>query len=136
MRISPRCSSKSHFETSLASSVLPTPVGPTKRNTPIGRFSSLSPARERRIVREIFSTASCCPTTRCERCWQRVCRRVISPPEMRSAGMPVIEVMTCWICSAVISTGLVSSDRCHSLRLSPSFERSAISRRRAEAAFS
>ena len=31
MRISPRCSSKSHFETSLASSVLPTPVGPTKR---------------------------------------------------------------------------------------------------------
>src|SRR5919206_446308 len=31
-----------------ASSVLPTPVGPTNRNTPMGRSGSASPARERR----------------------------------------------------------------------------------------
>ena len=45
-------------------------------------------------------------------------------------------VITSWICLAVISTGLLSSERFHSARLSPSFERSAISRMRAEAAFS
>ena len=102
----------------------------------MGRFSSFRPARERRIVREIFSTASCCPTTRRARWSRKVCRRAISPLETRSAGMPVIAVMTCWMCSAVISTGLFSSERFHSALVSPSFERSAISRMRAEAAFS
>ena len=42
----------------LASSVLPTPVGPTKRKLPIGRFPSSKPARLRRIARATASTAS------------------------------------------------------------------------------
>src|SRR5215211_2617163 len=33
-----------------ASSVLPTPDGPRKMNEPVGRFGSLSPARERRML--------------------------------------------------------------------------------------
>ena len=36
----------------LASSVLPTPVGPRKMKEPIGRFGSLSPARARRTALE------------------------------------------------------------------------------------
>ena len=47
-----------------ASSVLPTPVGPTKRNEPIGRSGSWSPARERRIALATALTASSWPTTR------------------------------------------------------------------------
>jgi hypothetical protein len=34
----------------LASSVLPTPVGPRNRNEPIGRLGSLRPARARRTA--------------------------------------------------------------------------------------
>ena len=41
----------------LASSVLPTPVGPTNRKLPIGRLPSSNPARLRRIARETISTA-------------------------------------------------------------------------------
>ena len=41
----------------LASSVLPTPVGPTKRKLPIGRLPSSKPARLRRIARATASTA-------------------------------------------------------------------------------
>ena len=39
----------------LASSVLPTPVGPRNMKEPIGFFTSLRPARERRIAWETKS---------------------------------------------------------------------------------
>ena len=45
MRIMLRSSSKSDSARVLASSVLPTPVGPRKINEPFGRFGSLIPAR-------------------------------------------------------------------------------------------
>ena len=41
----------------LANSVLPTPVGPTKRKLPIGRLPSSNPARLRRMARATASTA-------------------------------------------------------------------------------
>src|SRR5438445_98128 len=45
------CSSSNRNSASvLASSVLPTPVGPRNRNEPIGRFGSESPDRLRRIA--------------------------------------------------------------------------------------
>ncbi len=44
--------------------VLPTPVGPRNMNTPIGRFGSLSPARERRTAFAIALIASSWPMTR------------------------------------------------------------------------
>ena len=54
------------FANALASSVFPTPVGPEKMNEPIGRRGSLSPARLRRIEREMARIASSCPiTVRC-----------------------------------------------------------------------
>ena len=42
----------------LATSVLPTPVGPKNRKLPIGRFSSLIPALDLKIASLTFSIAS------------------------------------------------------------------------------
>ena len=53
--------------------------------------------------------------------------RPSSLPDTRSAGMPVIEVMTCSMSAGVISTGCSSSERCQAARRSPSFDRSASS---------
>ena len=47
----------------LASSVLPTPVGPKNRNEPIGRFGSCRPTRPLRIAFATALTASSCPIT-------------------------------------------------------------------------
>ena len=63
-RISACASAKRNFASARASSVLPTPVGPEKMNEPIGRFGSLSPARERRMARDTALIASSWPTTR------------------------------------------------------------------------
>ena len=38
----------------LVNSVLPTPVGPTNKNEPIGRCFAFNPARERRIAFATF----------------------------------------------------------------------------------
>ena len=56
-------SSNRDFARDFASSVLPTPVGPRKRNEPIGFEGSLIPALERIIASVTFSTASSCPIT-------------------------------------------------------------------------
>ena len=48
----------------LASSVLPTPVGPRNRKEPMGRSGSAMPARERRMASDTRRTASSWPTTR------------------------------------------------------------------------
>ena len=49
---------KSSMANCLESSVLPTPVGPTKRKDPIGRLGEPSPTRLRRMALAILSTAS------------------------------------------------------------------------------
>ncbi len=72
-----------------ASSVFPTPVGPTNRNVPIGRFGSCSPARERRSAFETASTASSWPMTRS---WRRssMCTSFSTSPSISfDTGMPV-----------------------------------------------
>ena len=56
-------SSKRNSASARASSVLPTPVGPTKRNEPMGRFGSERPARERRTASDTALTASAWPMT-------------------------------------------------------------------------
>ena len=50
MRTIARSSSKRKSASALASSVLPVPVGPRKRNDPVGRLGSAMPARERRTA--------------------------------------------------------------------------------------
>lgn len=48
----------------LASSVLPTPVGPRNRKLPMGLFTSLMPERARRMASATLVTASSWPMTR------------------------------------------------------------------------
>ena len=52
------------FNRVLASSVLPTPVGPINRKLPSGLLGSLSPARFLLIASATALTASSCPMTR------------------------------------------------------------------------
>jgi hypothetical protein len=54
-------SPKRYSASVLASSVLPTPVGPRKTNEPEGRFGSLMPAKVRRMERETALMASVLP---------------------------------------------------------------------------
>src|ERR1700751_2463521 len=62
MRTIASCESNMNSASARASSVLPTPVGPKKRNDPIGRLGSLSPARLLRMALATGETASSCPT--------------------------------------------------------------------------
>ena len=64
MRTIASCASNMNSASARASSVLPTPVGPRKRNVPIGRSGSCRPARERRRALDTASTASSWPMTR------------------------------------------------------------------------
>ena len=63
MRTIARSSSNRNSASALASSVLPTPVGPRNRNEPVGRSGSEMPARARRTASDTARTASSWPTT-------------------------------------------------------------------------
>ena len=102
----------------LASSVLPTPVGPRKRNVPIGRFGSARPARERRSAFETASTASSWPIT-------RSCRRSsmwisfsTSPSIRRETGIPVhLATTSATSCSVTSSVSIEPPAACSSREL-------------------
>ncbi|MCY1187506.1 hypothetical protein D9M73_284960 [compost metagenome] len=85
----------------LHSSVLPTPVGPRKRNEPLGRFGSARPARERRTALETATTASFWPMTR--RCRSSSMRSSFSrsPSSIFATGIPVHLETTSAISSSV-----------------------------------
>ena len=89
----------------LASSVLPTPVGPMKMKEPMGRLGSLSPARARRTALEMMSIASCWPTTRLWSASSMRSRRSDSSALMRITGMPV-HMLTTWAMSSSVTTGV------------------------------
>ena len=89
MRTIARSSSKRNSASALASSVLPTPVGPRKRNEPVGRFSSAMPERALRTASDTTRTASACPTTRLPSSSSMRRSLAVSPSSMRPAGMPV-----------------------------------------------
>ena len=57
MRMMARSSSNRNSASVLASSVLPTPVGPRNRKDPVGRSGSEMPARDRRTASETAATA-------------------------------------------------------------------------------
>ena len=56
--------SKRNSARDLHNSVLPTPVGPRKRNDPLGRLGSANPALDLLTALETAITASSCPMTR------------------------------------------------------------------------
>src|SRR3990172_156873 len=83
-------SSKRKVARDLASSVLPTPVGPRKMKLPMGRLGSLRPARPRRMASERASMARSWPIMRS---WRRssIWRSFSdSPSSMRETGVPVM----------------------------------------------
>src|SRR5260370_536254 len=57
-------SSNRNSARALHNSVLPTPVGPRKRNEPMGRLGSCRPARARLTASETATMAASWPTTR------------------------------------------------------------------------
>ena len=120
----------------LASSVLPTPVGPRKTNEPMGRFGSFRPARARRTALETISIASCWPMTRLCRSSSMWRSRWDSSSAMRMTGMPV-HIETTWAISSSSTEGCsLEMDDCHSARRSSAFWRAAASASRRVAASS
>ena len=100
----------------LASSVLPTPVGPRKMNEPMGRLGSLRPARARRTALEIVSIASFWPMTRLWSASSMCSSRSDSSWAIRVTGMPV-HIATTWAMSSSPTTGVFAACwACQSLR--------------------
>uniref|UniRef100_A0A0A9AYG1 Hsp101 n=1 Tax=Arundo donax TaxID=35708 RepID=A0A0A9AYG1_ARUDO len=63
VRTSRFLSSNSCSARALASSVLPAPVGPRKRNEPVGCCGRPRPDLDLKTASATALTASCCPTT-------------------------------------------------------------------------
>ncbi len=97
-------SSNSSCASALASSVLPTPVGPRKRNAPTGRFAFFTPARERSTASATACTAASWPITR--RCSVSASRTSFSrsPSTSFATGTPLQRDTTSAISSAVTSS--------------------------------
>ena len=102
-------SPKSSWAKALASSVLPTPVGPRKRKEPTGRFLSLKPARARRIALLTACTASFCPMTRLVRRASSSSSLALSLSVSLASGMPVQEATTSATSSAVTGIDFATS---------------------------
>ncbi len=94
MRIMARSSSNRNSASALASSVLPTPVGPRNRNEPVGRSGSDTPARARRTASDTACTARAWPITRCPISVSIRSSLAVSPSSSRPAGIPVQEDTT------------------------------------------
>ena len=104
MRIIARSSSNRNSARARASSVLPTPVGPRKRNEPIGRFGSERPARLRRMALATARTASSWPTTRACSVSSSRTSLSTSPSISRVTGTPVHRLTTSATSSASTSS--------------------------------
>ncbi len=109
MRTMARSSSKRKSARLLASSVLPTPVGPRKRNEPVGRSGSETPARVRRTASDTARTASVWPMRRAPMCSSMCSSFSDSPSMRRPAGMPVHAEMTSAMSSAPTSSLTIGS---------------------------
>ena len=94
----------------LASSVLPTPVGPRNRKEPIGFVGSLIPALERITASVTFVTASSCPMTRLWRISSIWSVLLLSLSVNLATGMPVhLEIILAISSSVTLScTRLIS----------------------------
>src|ERR1039457_1219667 len=93
-RMMARSSSNRNSASALASSVLPTPVGPRNRNDPVGRSGSAMPARDLRTASDTACTALAWPTSRRPSSASIRSSFAVSPSSSRPAGMPVQEDTT------------------------------------------
>ena len=120
----------------LASSVLPTPVGPRKMKDPSGRRGSLSPILPRRIALATASTALSCPIMRSFKILSKFSSFLLSSLSSCFTGIPVHEVTISAMLSFVTTSALPSLDFCHAVFSSSSFLRNACSSSRNRAASS
>ena len=104
MRIIAFSSSNKNSASARANSVLPTPVGPRKRNEPSGRFGSCKPARARRTALATALMASSCPTTRRCKCFSSLTSFSRSPSCNRETGICVQFETTSAMSSSVTSS--------------------------------
>ena len=107
-------SPKSSLAIVLASSVLPTPVGPSSAKAPIGRMGSLRSARERRSALLKASTASLWPMIVSSSVFSMLRSFLISSFSIRCRGMPVHLEITCMMSSSEITTRLSALAAFHS----------------------
>ena len=105
-------SSNRNSANAFASSVLPTPVVPRKRNEPIGRFGSCSPARLRRTASDTASMASSCPITRWCSSASRCNSLSFSLCSILLTGMPVQRDTTSAMSSASTSSFIMAVSPC------------------------
>ena len=104
IRIMLRSSSKRASARVLASSVLPTPVGPRKIKEPIGRSGALIPALARKIASLTTLTASSWPITRSWSTSSKWSSFSLSPVSILVTGMPVQRLTTLAISSSPTSS--------------------------------
>ena len=109
MRTIARSSSNRKSASDLASSVLPTPVGPRNRNDPVGRSGSEMPARERRTASETAPTAARWPISRSPITSSMRSSLAVSPSSSRPVGMPVQASTTSAISSGPTSSRTIGS---------------------------
>ena len=114
--------------------VLPTPVGPMNMKTPIGRFGSLRPARERRTALEMAVIASSWPMTLLCSASSMCRRRSCSSLAMRVTGMPVHMLTTSAMSSGPTTGASLSPSAPSSSSRCSSFSCSFTSRSRSSAA--
>ena len=93
----------------LASSVLPTPVGPRNMNEPSGLEGSWSPALERSTASATASTASSCPMTRSCKVSAKCKSFCLSPWTSLATGMPVMRLTTSAISFSVTDSSTSQS---------------------------
>ena len=99
----------------LASSVLPTPVGPAKMKQPVGRLGSFRPLRLRRTALATLLIASSWLMTRLCSSSSIFISRMVSSVLIRVSGMPVILRTTSAITSSS-TTPSVSRRSCRATR--------------------
>ena len=110
MRTIARSSSNRKSASALASSVLPTPVGPRNRNEPVGRSGSAMPARERRTASDDGARPRPAGRSAARRCTSSMRSSLaVSPSSSRPVGMPVQASTTSAISSGPTSSRTIGS---------------------------
>ena len=134
--ISESSSPNRNSASALASSVLPTPVGPAKMNEPPGRLGSFNPARVRRMACESALIASFWPTIRlCSSSSMRSSREDSSSVSLKT-GMPVAVARTSAMSSSLTSATMSMSPAFHCFSRSAFSPSRRFSVSRSDAAFS
>ena len=117
IRIRLSLSSKRCAARALARAVFPTPVGPAKRNAPMGRDLSCKPVLARQRAADSVFTASSCPTTCCFSTLPSVSSFCRCASVIFSVGIPVrTDTMAATSSSSTSAISVVSFSASHRIR--------------------